>query len=96
MLCTVVFPLELTDNATAEIASADDPKYKNFRLLTIPQVYSSTEQKNINKTQWVLSNSTTVPNFSAVCFMTAKNIADLHVGDRPIGLIFSAVSLLSL
>ncbi len=29
--------------------------------------------------------------FSAVCFCTAKTIADLHTGTRPMGLIFAAV-----
>eukprot|EP00039_Didymoeca_costata_P030232 m.28504 g.28504 ORF g.28504 m.28504 type:complete len:580 (+) comp8006_c0_seq3:35-1774(+) len=40
--------------------------------------------------QAMADNNTFLLSFSAVCFMTVRNIAEMHTGDRPMGLIQSA------
>lgn len=39
---------------------------------------------------WEIVSPETIPHFSAVCYLTATEIADLHSGTRPLGLIQSA------
>jgi hypothetical protein len=88
----MVFPMSLTENATAEIADAVN--YPNFQLFTVPLAHSSTEQKDINQTsttgRWLQASPETVKAFSAVCYMSVREIARLHTSKRPMGLIFSA------
>eukprot|EP00050_Salpingoeca_kvevrii_P007394 m.295919 g.295919 ORF g.295919 m.295919 type:complete len:914 (+) comp13288_c0_seq1:1-2742(+) len=88
------FPVKLTLNASDEIKSADDPKYKNVRLLTVPRAaVPDHEAKDFAaNVTWELLSSNTVPEFSAVCFMTAKTLIDLHLGNRPVGLIMAVNS----
>lgn len=98
----MVFPLELALNSSAEIATAIDPNgyAKNFKYFTVPLATSDTEEFDINRSgkcntgancsEWVSASADYVKGFSAVCYLTARNIAALHTGTRPVGLVFSA------
>eukprot|EP00041_Stephanoeca_diplocostata_P036427 m.1331336 g.1331336 ORF g.1331336 m.1331336 type:complete len:916 (+) comp24863_c1_seq1:65-2812(+) len=98
----MVFPLELALNSSAEIATAVDPRgdAKNFKYFTVPLATSDNEEFDINRkgkcntgvncSQWVSATADYVKGFSAVCYLTARNIAALHTGSRPVGLVFSA------
>ena len=79
--------LEVIDNATAEIAAA--PFSPNVRLFTVPHATSSTPQQDMASGTWVEAGPSNVGTFSAVCYLTAKEIAELYWGDAPFGLIQS-------
>lgn len=84
----MVFPLNLALNASAEIADA--AHWPNFRIFTVGTVSATTEQFNVSG-NWTRVSPKTIPEFSAVCYMTARNVARMHTGSRPVGLIQSAV-----
>lgn len=91
----MVFPLKLTMNATAEIETIEDPMFENFRFFTTPSVYAAEPQWNFSKgAKWVTARAAKsyVKGFSAVCYMTVRNIALLHTKSRAMGLIQSAWS----
>lgn len=73
-------------NATAEIAAANHP---NIRLFKVALTNSSTPQWDVNGT-WELCTPTDVPSFSAVCYMTGRFMMDMHWHNTPIGLIDSS------
>ena len=83
-------PLSYVFNGTEEIAAATRP---NWRLFTVPHTTASTPQTDFtggNNTRWKPCSPQTVPNFSAVCYLTAQQIARMYWGnDAPIGLIQS-------
>jgi len=85
--------MSLTQNSTAEIATAAD--YPSFKLFTVPMATAADPQFDINRSipgqaKWIQSSPANIANFSAVCYMAAREIADRHTGTRPVGLIFSA------
>eukprot|EP01062_Namystynia_karyoxenos_P040648 TRINITY_DN2961_c0_g2_i1.p1 TRINITY_DN2961_c0_g2~~TRINITY_DN2961_c0_g2_i1.p1 ORF type:complete len:910 (+),score=243.65 TRINITY_DN2961_c0_g2_i1:97-2730(+) len=87
----MVKPVSYDLNASAEIAAASH--YSNIRLFTVPMTTADTEQEHLpNGTKgWQLNSNTTLPNFSAVCYLTARHLVDDYLGrDFPVGLIFSA------
>ena len=87
----MVFPLDLALNASAEIASVLDPRYSKFRYLSVPLQANTTEQFTTHSPlTWDLPSTTMIAKFSAVCFLTARQIYDLHIKNRPVGLVFSA------
>jgi sialate O-acetylesterase len=81
-----VLPLSYVFNGTEEIAAANLPQ---IRLLSVPLRASSTPQTDINAT-WRVATPESVPNFSAVCWMTARHIREMYWGDLPMGLIQTA------
>jgi hypothetical protein len=90
LLCSgqsnMVFTVEGMLNATAEIAAANHP---NIRLFKVALANSSTPMWDVNGT-WEICSPQTVPSFSAVCYMTARFTMDMHWKNLPIGLIQSA------
>lgn len=80
-------------NTTAIIAAANHPE---IRLFSVPQLASPSPVATVNAT-WVQTTPATIPQFSAVCYLTAlewqRLVADPAVGGgrRPMGLILSAV-----
>lgn len=87
----MVFPLNLALNASAEIATAKD--FPNFRLFTVAEGTADTEQMDVpaGSVGWVNLNTTNVASFSAVCYMTVRDMIAAHDSKRPVGLVFSAV-----
>lgn len=83
----MVFPLNLALNASAEIADAAN--WPNFRLFTVSLNHSTTELNTVNGS-WVHMTPQNIATFSAVCYMTARDVARMHTGTRPVGLIQSA------
>lgn len=83
----MVFPLNLALNSSAEIADAAN--WPNFRLFTVGLNTSHSELNNVNGT-WLRMTPDNVASFSAVCYMTARDVARMHTGNRPVGLIQSA------
>ena len=80
------------DNGTQEIKNAGD--YGNIFLFTQPGVRPlSTDSGSALSTKvWLQASPETVANYSAVCYETARNLVDLHLGKSiPIGLIWTAV-----
>ena len=92
----MVFPMSLTLNATAEIATAAD--YPNFKLFTVPMTTAGAEERDVpvdpvkypGQSQWIDTSPENIANFSAVCYMAVREIARQHTKSRPMGLIFSA------
>ncbi|XP_065831212.1 uncharacterized protein [Oscarella lobularis] len=82
----MVFAVNGMFNATAEIAAANHP---NIRLFKVALNTSSTPLWDVNGT-WELCSPTTIPSFSAVCYLTGRFSMDMHWGDEPLGLIQSA------
>jgi len=80
----MVFPLQLATNASQFIAEADN--FSFIRLFTVAQNDSSTEQRDVNGS-WAVSSTSNVGAFSAVCYLSAKQVSRLHTSDRPLGLI---------
>ena len=73
----MVFPMSLTLNAKEEIATVVN--YPNFRLFQVAQAAAPPpmgEQFDVSA-KWVSANETTLPNFSAVCYMTARDIVKM-------------------
>lgn len=94
----MVFPMKLALNATAEIASiADFPKFRFFMTgldaRSEPQWDLAEEPQGCDGllcNRWVEANASYLAEFSALCYMTARDIAKLHLGGRPVGLVQSA------
>ena len=73
----MVFPMQLTLNAKEEIATVAN--FPNFRLFKTAQQASpppAGEQFDVVGA-WVKANETTLPPFSAVCYMTARDIVTM-------------------
>jgi hypothetical protein len=81
----MVFPLSLATNASQFIAEAD--KFSFIRLFTVTQNDSHTEERDLLGGEWLVSNTSNVGAFSAVCYLSAKQVSRLHTSDRPLGLI---------
>eukprot|EP01064_Diplonema_japonicum_P004283 TRINITY_DN1279_c0_g2_i1.p1 TRINITY_DN1279_c0_g2~~TRINITY_DN1279_c0_g2_i1.p1 ORF type:complete len:890 (+),score=242.98 TRINITY_DN1279_c0_g2_i1:48-2672(+) len=99
----MAFPLKDAFNATAEASSLTEADFANFRFFTAPLSYSPTPQFNFNNgscqvgdacTSWVTAaeahSTGYIMDFSAVCYMTVRDIARFHTGGRPMGLVLSA------
>ena len=95
MLKTVSYVM----NATAEIAAAVN--YPNIRLFDVPSIENAaTPQSFFNYTRgprsrfltWQTATPTTVPSFSAVCYLSARELQRMALGSKyPLGLISAAV-----
>jgi hypothetical protein len=103
----LVYPLNIALNGTKEAATADT--LPNFRFYAVGSSMSTTPIFSPNSSAisppgnppwwnfppntWLKANSTYAEQFSAVCFIAAREIMKLHnTPTRPVGLIFSAVS----
>jgi len=93
----MVFPMRLALNADAEIATL--AHFPNFRFFMTGLDYQPEPQWDLAANvscdgklcnQWVVADTTFLADFSAICYMTARDIARLHIGSRPVGLIQSA------
>ena len=100
----MVFPLKLTLNASDEMATL--AKYPHFRFFMTMRDESTKPQFDLptNGTcdtkvpagcnRWwnatAALSSKFIEDFSAVCFMTLRDVARLHIGQRPVALIQSA------
>jgi hypothetical protein len=99
----VVFNTGIALNGTAEAATAD--ALPDWRLFSVGMQNTPTPQWDVNGTEgnppwwnpaavntWVKSNSSYVEAFSAVCFLTVRDLMRMKgTVDVPVGLIFSAV-----
>lgn len=78
-------------NASAEIASAGN--YSFLRLLTVPCNAAPTPQERLpaRASGWELATPGTVSKFSAICYLTGRQLSDsvLRRG-HPIGLIWAS------
>ncbi len=78
-------------NASAEIASAGN--YSFLRLLTVPCNAATTPQEKLPARAggWELVTPATVSKFSAICYLTGRQLSDSVVRrDHPIGLIWAS------
>eukprot|EP01052_Picozoa_sp_SAG31_P010086 SAG31_NODE_542_length_14269_cov_7.826253_14_plen_312_part_00 len=85
-----------SDNGTAEIAAAS--RYANIFLWTQPGVRPvplqahAAGQAGFRTGSWLQAVPATVSNFSAVCYETARQLVDRHLGNSiPVGLVWTAV-----
>ena len=105
----MVFPLHLTLNATAEIATLSS--FPQFRFFMTARDTSPTPKLDLNGTTcdtaaklpgsgksacntWLTAEEAAstefIKDFSAVCYLTIRDIARMHTGKRPMALIQSA------
>lgn len=88
-------PLSYVDGGGAEIATANRPNWRFFR---VPHTPSDTPQTDMiaedpdtkMPAKWLVSNSTNAAKFSAVCYLSAKHISEMLWGDAPFGLIWAS------
>jgi sialate O-acetylesterase len=88
-------PLSYVINGTAEIAAANRP---NWRLFRVPHTEADTPQDDMVAVDpntklpatWLVSNSSVADRFSATCYLTARHISDMLWDGSPIGLIWSS------
>jgi sialate O-acetylesterase len=76
--------VESSNNAKAEIATADYPK---IRLFTVKQDIATTPQRDVTG-QWAVCTPETVKDFSAVGYFFGRDL--LKSGVKPIGLIHTS------
>ena len=87
-------PLSYVANGSAEIAAA--PFSPNVRIFQVGHqaLPNGTARDVIPQgkyaAKWLEANSSNIGGFSAVCYLTAKKIAELYWGDLPFGLIETA------
>lgn len=96
----MVFPMEKVLNAEEEIATLS--KFPNFRFFMTGKDSSESPQWDFAANascawymkgqcnQWITADAEYLSNFSAVCYLTARDISLMHIGQRPVGLIMSA------
>ena len=88
-------PLSYVLGGADEIATADRPNWRFFR---VPHTPSATPQTDMIEAdpdtkmpaKWLVSNSTNAAKFSAVCYLTAKHISEMLWSDAPFGLIWAS------
>jgi sialate O-acetylesterase len=88
-------PLSYVLGGAQEIANASRP---NWRLFRVPHTPASTPQDDMEALDaqtklpatWLVSTPEVAARFSAVCYLSAKHVAEMWWGDAPIGLIWSA------
>ncbi len=79
------WPVSASNNAKAEIASADDKMIRHFK---VPLTWNLLPQDTLVGGQWESTSPETVGDFSAVGYYFAKNLREHH--DIPIGLLNSS------
>ena len=86
----MVFPLDVSFNATAEAATVHEmPGLMLFQAPTTPKDTPQWQTPG----KWVQANETNILKFSAVCFMAARDMMRYlnQTSERPVALIQSAV-----
>ena len=97
------FDLQYAVNASLEAASLNDTHLENFRFFNTPMSGTNLGPRfDVNPkggctskpcSQWVTAKeaATTgyVEEFSALCFLTARDVARIHTATRPVGLVGS-------
>lgn len=94
----MVFPMKLALDSDEEIATlADFPKVRFFMTgrdtAAEPQFDLAEEPEACDGlvcNQWVEGNASYLAEFSALCYMTARDITRMHLGGRPVGLVQAA------
>ncbi len=79
------WPVELSNNASEEVANASDQMIRHFK---VPRSYSEVPEVELEGGEWQTTNPENVGQFTAVGYYFAKAIRD-HV-DVPIGLLNSS------
>eukprot|EP00055_Hartaetosiga_balthica_P012985 m.64883 g.64883 ORF g.64883 m.64883 type:complete len:906 (-) comp8128_c0_seq1:94-2811(-) len=82
----MAFPLSLSLNASAEIQTATN--FSNFFIFKTLQQSSTAPQNNVDG-HWEQLSTSNVANFSAVCYLSARDIASVYSSSTPVGLIQS-------
>ena len=73
------FPVRRSNNAADEIAAAN---YPNIRLFTVQKKVSKTPLTDLEKGEWTVCSSQTIPDFSAVGYFFGRKLnQDLNVGN---------------
>lgn len=75
-------------NATEELAHAN---HSNIRLFKAGLPRFQMKDRVTADPGWMLCNNATVASFSAVCYLSGRDIMNMHTGKRYIGLVESAV-----
>lgn len=79
------WPVQQTLNAQAEIARANDPRIRHFK---VPRSWSETPQTRLAGGQWQAASPQSVGGFSAVAYFFARDLR-ARDPDVPIGIINS-------
>ena len=98
----MLYPMSDIINASEEIAKSTN--YPSIRIATLPTINSNTPQNiypSNSNIEWQQANPSTLPSFSAVCYLSAQKLLDLYQSkgygkNRPMALIQVAVSKASL
>src|SRR5579872_4375966 len=83
----MAFPLSRVADAAAEIADGNDA---NLRFASVVSTASLAEENTVKVVNWQLSTATSVPGFSAVCFLMGRLVQ--RALNIPVGLISAAWS----
>lgn len=87
----MVFTLHGIFNATEEIANANHSNIRLFKAGGTKFHLADTADQVGAGGGWMPCNSQTVSGFSAVCYLSGRDIMSMHTGKRYIGLVESAV-----
>eukprot|EP01060_Flectonema_neradi_P014274 TRINITY_DN2097_c0_g1_i2.p1 TRINITY_DN2097_c0_g1~~TRINITY_DN2097_c0_g1_i2.p1 ORF type:complete len:556 (+),score=133.62 TRINITY_DN2097_c0_g1_i2:120-1787(+) len=98
----MVYPLQGVDNSTILIKESDNYGYMRlFQVPTLTGIFPEPVKRSKpvdtfpdviqQQLQWKTVNSTNIPDFSAVCYLSALQVSKSRTGTRPIGLIQSAM-----
>ena len=101
----MAFPMQYSLNNSRDIAALNDSTYKNFRFFTAPAGFANDGPHfDVDKTgpclahpcsQWVTRDEAAstdyISAFSAVCFLSARDVARIHTGSRPVGMVAASV-----
>ena len=88
----MVRPMNYIFNSSAEMADAAN--WPNIQLFRVPPIAAATPQQRFNTTtalRWQTASPQAVSDFSAVCYLTARNLARVLGSAYPLGLIEAAV-----
>jgi sialate O-acetylesterase len=97
----MVFSTNQMTGASAEIALADEPRFRSIRLFTVAPTHDSSPHRDVTVMQpWSVANSSSVGGlpanksfsyFSAACWLQGRHLFDRLQGQVPLGLLTSAV-----
>ena len=87
----MVFMMRDIFNATEEIANANHSNIRLFKAGGTRFQMTDDQDRVTSDVGWVTCNSLTVASFSAVCYLSGRDIMNMHTGKRYIGLVESAV-----
>ena len=95
------FSTNQMSGASAEIALADEPRFRSIRLFTVTPTHATKPATDVTVMQpWSVANSSSVGGgaanksfsyFSAACWLQGRHLYDRLGGQVPLGLLTSAV-----